>query len=170
MLHVLPISPCWLNHPNVIRWGKTDYEFEVGWMTAVWFLAGEGIFSLCHSVQSGCGDHLASYPVDTGGPFLGVEWLGCEADHSPSSAKVKNAWSCTSTLLCLHGSTYLSMWYIVIAWYLVKQRDNFTFTSLCNFLHFPCTFLLGPYILLSTLFWNMLNCNSSLSVRPIWNR
>jgi hypothetical protein len=30
---------------------------------------------------------------------LGIKWLGCEADHSPPfSAKVKNAWSCTSTL------------------------------------------------------------------------
>jgi len=29
---------------------------------------------------------------------------GCEADHSPpSSAKVKNTWSFTSTPICLHG-------------------------------------------------------------------
>jgi len=31
-------------------------------------------------------------------PSLGVKRSGCEADHShPSSAKLKNAWSCTST-------------------------------------------------------------------------
>jgi hypothetical protein len=36
---------------------------------------------------------------------LGVKWPGCETDHSPpSSAKVKNAWSYTSTPpICLHG-------------------------------------------------------------------
>jgi hypothetical protein len=48
---------------------------------------------------------------------LGVKWLGHEADHSPpSSAKVKNAWSYTSTPQ-----------YVFMAWYLVKERDNFTF-------------------------------------------
>jgi hypothetical protein len=34
------------------------------------------------------------------GSFLGVKWLGREADHSPpSSAEVKNAWSYTCTPL-----------------------------------------------------------------------
>jgi len=29
---------------------------------------------------------------------LGVKWLGREADHpNPSSAEVKNAWTCNST-------------------------------------------------------------------------
>jgi hypothetical protein len=38
----------------------------------------------------------------------GVKQLGHEAEHSPpSSAKVKNAWSCTSTpLLHLHGMVF----------------------------------------------------------------
>jgi len=36
--------------------------------------------------------------LDTRGFFLGIKQLGCEADHSPpSSAKVKNAYSYTST-------------------------------------------------------------------------
>jgi hypothetical protein len=49
---------------------------------------------------------------------LGVKWLGCEVDHSPpSNAKVKNAWSYTSTPQ-----------YVFMAWYLVKHSDNFTFT------------------------------------------
>jgi hypothetical protein len=49
---------------------------------------------------------------------LGVKRSGREADHSPpSSAKVKNAWSYTSTPQ-----------YIFMAWCLVKHRDNFTFT------------------------------------------
>jgi hypothetical protein len=42
---------------------------------------------------------------------------GGKADHSsPSSAEVKNAWSCTSTPP-----------YVFMAWCLVKHRDNFTF-------------------------------------------
>jgi hypothetical protein len=50
---------------------------------------------------------------------LGVKWLGSEADHSPPpSAKVKNAWSYTSTPQ-----------YTFKGWCSVKQhRDNFTFT------------------------------------------
>jgi len=46
---------------------------------------------------------------------LGVKRLG--RDHSPpSSAKVKNAWSCTS-----------NPQYVYKAWCLVQHRDNFTF-------------------------------------------
>jgi hypothetical protein len=38
-------------------------------------------------------------------PLLVVKWLRCDADHSPpSSAKVKNKWSYTSSpSICLHG-------------------------------------------------------------------
>jgi hypothetical protein len=41
----------------------------------------------------------------SGALSLGVKWLGHEADLSPpSNAKIKNAWSCTSTLpIHLHG-------------------------------------------------------------------
>jgi hypothetical protein len=35
--------------------------------------------------------------MDTGGCFLGATQPGREADHSPSSAKVKNTWSYTSS-------------------------------------------------------------------------
>jgi len=40
----------------------------------------------------------------SGALSLGVKWLGHEVDRShPSSAEVKNAWSCTSTPpICLH--------------------------------------------------------------------
>jgi hypothetical protein len=48
---------------------------------------------------------------------LGLEWLGCEADHSPaSSTKVKNMLSYTSTPP-----------YIFMAWYFIKHVDIFTF-------------------------------------------
>jgi hypothetical protein len=47
---------------------------------------------------------------------LMVKWLGRLAVHSPpSSAKVKNAWSYIPT----HP-------YVLMAWCLVKHRDNFT--------------------------------------------
>jgi hypothetical protein len=56
------------------------------------FPAGGGNFSLYHGVQNASGAHPASFSMG-------------EADHSPpSSAEVKNAWSCTSTTsVCLLG-------------------------------------------------------------------
>jgi len=41
----------------------------------------------------------------SGALSLGVKWPGREADHSPpSSAKVKDVWSYTSTpQICIHG-------------------------------------------------------------------
>jgi len=58
------------------------------------------------------------------GAFLwGVKCPGRKADHSPpSSAKVKNAWDYTFTLL-----------YVFMVWYLVKHRDTFTFIFTYNF-------------------------------------
>jgi hypothetical protein len=51
-----------------------------------------------HHVQTGSGAHSGSYPV-------GVKQPGREPDHSPPpGAKVKNAWSYTSTSpIRLHG-------------------------------------------------------------------
>jgi hypothetical protein len=64
------------------------------------------------------------YPGDIGALSLKVEWLGHKADHSP----LKNAWSYTSTppYVFWHGA-WLSTGNIM-AWYLVKHKDNFTFT------------------------------------------
>jgi hypothetical protein len=63
--------------------------------------------------------------MGTKGSFPGIKQLGHE-DHSPlSSAKVKNAWSYTSTPQ-----------YVFMAWCLVKHRDKFNFT---------CFHLLGFY-------------------------
>jgi hypothetical protein len=65
--------------------------------------------------------HPASYPLGTGALSQGVKWLGNEADHSPpSSAKVKNAWSYTSTPP-----------YIFMAWCLVKYRIHLHGVVLC---------------------------------------
>jgi hypothetical protein len=55
-------------------------------------------------------------------PSLGVKRLGCEADHSPPSTEVKNAWSCTFTPTTrLHG--------VVLS--CKKHRDSYLF-ALCD--------------------------------------
>jgi hypothetical protein len=58
----------------------------------------------------------------------GVKWPGCEADHSaPSSAKVKNAWSYTSTPPHIFMALHIVKGYLFMAWYLLKHRDNIIF-------------------------------------------
>jgi hypothetical protein len=48
----------------------------------------------------------------------GVKQLvGCEAFYSPSTAEIKNAWIYTATPP-----------YVFMIWYVVKHRDNFSFT------------------------------------------
>jgi hypothetical protein len=57
----------------------------------------DGSFSLQHCVQTGSGAHPSSYPMGTGSSFPGIRRPGRKADHSPpSSAKIKNAWCCTT--------------------------------------------------------------------------
>jgi hypothetical protein len=67
---------------------------------------GTNGFSLLPNLQAGFGAHPAPYPMPTGNPFPGVKRTGPEINHSsPSSIKVKNDWSYTSTpLICLHVS------------------------------------------------------------------
>jgi hypothetical protein len=68
--------------------------------------------------------------MSAGGSYLGDEAAGREADHSlPSSAKVKNSWSYTSTPRCV-----LMAWCLVNrtrlrGWYLVKHRYTFTYEA-----------------------------------------
>jgi hypothetical protein len=54
------------------------------------FLARARDFSLLHRGQTGSGAHSASYPMGTGGDSRGIKRPGREANHSPSSAEVKN--------------------------------------------------------------------------------
>jgi hypothetical protein len=62
---------------------------------------------------------------------VGVKRPGREADHSPScSAIVKNTWSYISTPQ-----------YVFMEWFLVKHRDNFTFTFYI-FLHWVKEYVL----------------------------
>jgi hypothetical protein len=78
----------------------------------------EVYFSLHHHIQTTSGTHPVSYPMGTGGSFPEDKQLGHEAAHSrPSSPKIKNVWSYTST------PPYVSM-----VWSLIKHRDDFTFT------------------------------------------
>jgi hypothetical protein len=54
-------------------------------------------FSFRHRVQTGSGDHPAFHATSTGA-------LSLELKRPPSSAEVKNAWSCTSSpSIRLHG-------------------------------------------------------------------
>jgi hypothetical protein len=71
--------------------------------------------------------------------FPGVKWPARETDHSPShSAQSKYTWSCSSTTPYVFLVwCYLSTGYVFMAWYLVKHRDNFTFTFTLVY----CTFL-----------------------------
>jgi hypothetical protein len=71
--------------------------------------------------RTGSGAHRNYYPMRSGGVFpRRVKTSGREADHSPpSSVEVKNPWSYTSTPP-----------HVLIAWYLVKHRSNFTFLFL----------------------------------------
>jgi hypothetical protein len=69
------------------------------------------MFSFRHRVQTGCGAHPASYPMGTGGSFLGSKAAEREAHHSlPTSVEVKNASSYTSASK-----------YVFMLWCLIKQ-------------------------------------------------
>jgi len=59
-----------------------------------------------------------------------VKWLGHEADHSPSSAKVMNVWSYASmcTPPCLNGIVINWAQDVFMAWDLVEHRNNL----ICN--------------------------------------
>jgi hypothetical protein len=61
--------------------------------------------------------HSASFPVGTGGLLSRGKAVGAwRWPLTPSSAKVKNAWSCTSTTQ-----------YVLTEWCLIKRKD-FTFS------------------------------------------
>jgi hypothetical protein len=81
------------------------------------FLAGAGSFSLLHSAQTSSGAYPASYPMGTGTSFPRGKVSRARSWPPHPSAKVKNAWCCTSIPK-----------YVFMAWCLVKHRDNFTFT------------------------------------------
>jgi len=90
------------------------------WKTGVRFPAEDGNFSIRYRIQTGSVARPASYLWVSGALPLGIKRSGGEANHSPqSSAEVNNAWNAVSPL----------PQYDFMGWYLVKHKDNFTFTS-----------------------------------------
>jgi hypothetical protein len=71
----------------------------------VQILAQARELSLLQNIQTGSGTNSASYFKGTRSFFPGAKWPGNEADQSPpSSAKIKNVWSYTTTPpMCVHG-------------------------------------------------------------------
>jgi hypothetical protein len=89
---------------------------------------GLGIFFVATVSRPALGPKQSPIQWILGSLFLGVKRPGREADHSPpSSAKVKNVWSYTSTLQ-----------YVFIALCLAMQRYNFTFYLLLYQVHRLC--------------------------------
>jgi hypothetical protein len=91
-------------------YGLNDREIEVR------FLAGAEDFSSSVCVQSGYGAHPASWPMGTGGPFLGDKARpGRDADHLPnvvSRTRMRRSFSpviplCMSHLLLKIYSLFL---------------------------------------------------------------
>jgi hypothetical protein len=94
-----------------------DYGLD-NWILGFDSQWGLGIFLFTTTSRTALGPTQPPIQWVPGALSLGVKRLGHEADHSPpSSAKVKNVWSYTSTPQ-----------YFFMAWCLVKHRDNFTFT------------------------------------------
>jgi hypothetical protein len=78
-----------------------------------------GIFLFTTASRTALGPTQLPIKWVPGALSLGINRPGHEANHSlPSSAEVKNSWSYTSTPQ-----------YVFIAWFLVKHRDTFTFTT-----------------------------------------
>jgi hypothetical protein len=93
----------------------------VGWTIGVLGFdsrRGLGIFLFTIASRTALGPTQPPTQWVPGAFSLGVKRPGREADHSPpSSAEVKNAWSYTS-----------APQYAFMALWLVKHRENFTFT------------------------------------------
>jgi len=79
---------------------------------------GQEFIFLHHRVQTSTGVHPASYPMGTVGSFPEGKESERQAYYSlPSSVAVKNMWSYSFTPSC-----------VLMSWYLLKHRNNFTFT------------------------------------------
>jgi hypothetical protein len=113
---------------SVYRW-TTDWTIGVLGFDFRW---GLGIFLFITASRTALGPTQPPIQWVPGTLSLGIKRPGREADHSPpSSAEVKNAWSCTSTPQ-----------YAFMPWCLVKYRDNFTFYLILyctrrNFIYTP---------------------------------
>jgi hypothetical protein len=94
----------------------------MSWMIRCSSSSKAGNFLLHHCAQTSSGAHPLSCPRDIGALSLEVRQLGHEADHSPpSSAGVKNAWSCTSTPQ-----------YAFMSWCSVEAQGQLYLLPLCH--------------------------------------
>jgi hypothetical protein len=94
----------------------------------------EGILSLCHHVQNGSWAHSASYQRVTYGSFPRDKAL--KASSWPLMwlhlvLRIMSGAYFHYTMSSRHG-TYLSKVYVFMEWYLVKNRNNFTFYILLS--------------------------------------
>jgi hypothetical protein len=97
-----PRTPSFLCNSRVLGSSTTEIRRHIGigagmairWTTGLRFPTGPRECSLLHSVKTGSGAHLASYPLGTGGYFSGNKTAGaCSWPLTPSSAQVKNGGS-----------------------------------------------------------------------------
>jgi hypothetical protein len=111
------------------------YDWDTGWTIGVLGFDSRrelGIFIFTTASRTALGPTQPPIQGVPGALSLGVKRPGREADNSPpSSAEVKNAWSCTSTPPNIFK-----------AWCLVKHRDNFTFT----FMHYKTRDYVEPIL------------------------
>jgi hypothetical protein len=76
----------------------------------------------CEESRPLLGPTKSPFPIGIAGAFLGAKQLGREADYSPpsSGAKVKNEWSCTSTIHTLpcraQGEFHLHVYIYAYIW------------------------------------------------------
>jgi hypothetical protein len=104
---------------SVLR-GAAGWTIGVFGIDSRW---GLGIFIFTTASRTALGPTQLPIQWVPGALSLGVKRLGREADHSlPSSAEVKNAWSCTS-----------APQYVFMAWCLVNHRDNLLYFTLLYF-------------------------------------
>jgi hypothetical protein len=83
-----------------------------GWGSRIWFPIGEEIFPFSTESRPALGPNLSPWVPGALSPE--VKCLGHKVDHSPpTNVKIKNIWSCTSTLP-----------YIFMAWCSIKHMDN----------------------------------------------
>ena len=95
---------------------------------------------------------------------LDVIHLGLSSGLCPSGFPTKTLCTPLFTATDARCPTHLIL-LDSITWTILGEEYRSLSSSFCSFLHSPVTlFLLGPSILLSTLFWNTLSLHSSLIV------